>query len=114
MPDTRPGVTSSEMVDNTKDPTRTVTVKIEGRVQGVFYRAWTHETARMLGLEGSVRNMGDGSVEAMFSGPAPVVDDMLRRCKDGPPDARVSKVTIMAEGGAVAPGFKVIATDRWR
>ena len=83
-------------------------------MQGVYYRAWTNETARNLKLDGTVRNLSDGSVEAVFSGPADVVEDMLRRCADGPKDARVSKVTIIAEGGAVAPGFKVIATDRWR
>jgi acylphosphatase len=52
-------------------------------------------------------------VEAVFSGPAEIVADMLRRCADGPKDARVTKVTIMQEGGAVAPGFKVIKT-KWR
>ena len=93
---------------------RTVTVKIEGRVQGVYYRAWTYETAQQLGLDGSVRNMSDGSVEAVFSGPAAVVAEMLKRCKQGPPDARVSKVTITKEGGSVIPGFNVVATDRWR
>ena len=57
--------------------------------------------------------MGDGSVEAVFSGPAEIVADMLRRCADGPEDAHVTKVTVMREGGAVAPGFKVIKT-KWR
>ena len=93
---------------------RTVTVKIEGRVQGVYYRAWTYETARGLGLDGTVRNTSDGDVEAVFSGPADTVDEMLRLCAEGPPDARVSKITVLNEGGTVAPGFKVIATDRWR
>jgi acylphosphatase len=92
---------------------RTVTVRIEGRVQRVFYRAWTKETARMLGLDGTVCNMGDGSVEATFSGPAELVADMLRRCVDGPKDAHVTNVTIVQEGGTVAPGFKVIGT-KWR
>lgn len=93
---------------------RTVTVKIEGRVQGVYYRSWTYETAQSLGLDGMVRNMSDGNVEAVFSGPVETVAKMLTLCKDGPADARVTKVTIMQEGGSVAPGFKVIATDRWR
>jgi acylphosphatase len=92
---------------------RTVTVKVEGRVQGVFYRAWTYETAQSLGLDGTVRNMSDGSVEAVFSGPEATVADMLKRCENGPPDARVTKVTILKEGGSVAPGFKVIGTN-WR
>jgi acylphosphatase len=97
--------------DNTR---RTVTAKIEGRVQGVYYRAWTYETAERLGLDGTVRNTEDGGVEAVFSGPEDKVEEILRLCKQGPTDARVSKVTILSEGGTVAPGFKVIATDRWR
>ena len=44
-----------------QDDTRTVTVRIEGMVQGVFYRTWTEQNARELGLDGSVRNSMDGS-----------------------------------------------------
>jgi acylphosphatase len=94
--------------------TKTVTVKIEGRVQGVYFRAWTYETAQSLGLDGTVQNLPDGSVQAVFSGPAETVDKMVKLCWQGPKDAGVTKVTILDEGGAVAPGFKVIATDRWR
>ena len=93
--------------------TRTVTVRIEGRVQGVYYRAWTDQTARALGLDGTVRNASDGSVEAVFSGPAEIVAEMLRRCADGPPDAKVSAVTITHEGGAPPSGFRVIGAN-WR
>ena len=95
------------------DETKIVSVKIEGRVQGVYYRAWTEQTARALGLDGSVRNASDGSVEAVFSGPADKVDEMLRRCADGPPDARVTKMTVTKEGGSVGPGFRVLGTN-WR
>ena len=95
------------------DETKIVSVKIEGRVQGVYYRAWTEQTARALGLDGSVRNASDGSVEAVFSGPADKVDEMLRRCADGPPDARVTKMTVTKEGGSVGPGFRVLETN-WR
>ena len=95
------------------DETKIVSVKIEGRVQGVYYRAWTEQTARVLGLDGSVRNASDGSVEAVFSGPADKVDEMLRLCADGPPDARVTKVTVTKEGGSVSPGFRVLGTN-WR
>ncbi len=102
------------MMSKPHGKTRTVTVRIEGRVQGVYYRAWTNDTARSLGLDGWVRNMSDGSVQAVFSGPADVVEDMLKRCADGPPDAQVTAVTIADEGGAPPSGFKVIATDRWR
>jgi len=95
------------------DTTRTVTVKIEGRVQGVYYRAWTDQTARALGLDGWVRNASDGSVEAVFSGPNEQVEEMLRRCADGPPHAKVTAVTIADEGGAPPSGFRVIGTN-WR
>jgi acylphosphatase len=102
------------MPDKADDKTRTVTVKIEGRVQGVYYRAWTDENARALKLDGTVRNLSDGSVEAVFSGAPKVVAKMIKLCERGPEAARVTKVTIIHEGGSVAPGFKVIATDRWR
>jgi len=97
----------------TEDTRKTVTVRIEGRVQGVYYRAWTDENARSLGLDGTVHNGGDGSVEAVFSGPADKVDATLNRCRTGPRDARVTKVTVIQEGGSVAPGFKVLGSN-WR
>jgi len=77
---------------------KTVTVRIEGRVQGVYYRAWTEQTARRLNLDGWVRNRRDGSVEAVFSGPEAQVDEMLRRCAEGPPDAKVTSVTVTDDG----------------
>jgi acylphosphatase len=89
---------------------KTVTVRVEGFVQGVFYRAWTEQTARRLGLDGWVRNRRDGSVEAVFSGPESQVEEMLRRCADGPPDADVTNVVVTVEGGTTPPGFKVLPT----
>jgi acylphosphatase len=97
-----------ERLFGTSKERRTVAVRIEGRVQGVFYRAWTAQTARALELDGTVRNMDDGSVEATFSGSPKAVEEMLRRCADGPKNARVSNVTVTQEGGSVASGFRVI------
>lgn len=87
--------------------TRTVHVIIEGRVQGVFYRAWTQEQAMALGLAGWVRNRRGGSVEAVFSGAAADVEEMLARCREGPTDALVEAVRIVGEGGAAPDGFEV-------
>lgn len=67
--------------------------RVEGRVQGVFFRASTRCMARGLGLSGWVRNLPDGSVEALFQGPAEAVERALDWCRTGPPDARVDKVT---------------------
>lgn len=89
---------------------RTVHVRIEGLVQGVYYRAWTREQAEVLGLSGWVRNRRDGAVEALFAGEAARVAEMLERCRSGPRDARVSQVEILAEGGAAPDGFSVLPT----
>ncbi len=67
-------------------------VVIRGRVQGVGYRAFTEYTALDHDLEGWVRNRRDGSVEAVFAGPAAVVAEMIEVCRRGPPGARVDAV----------------------
>ena len=67
-------------------------VTVRGRVQGVGYRAWLEDQARASGLEGWVRNRRDGAVEALFSGRATVVAEMVALCRHGPPSARVESV----------------------
>jgi acylphosphatase len=67
-------------------------VAISGRVQGVGYRAWTEYEATTRGLAGWVRNRRDGSVEAVFAGPAEVVAEMIALCRRGPSSARVAAV----------------------
>ena len=85
-------------------------VVIEGRVQGVGYRYWTERAADKLHLAGWVRNRRDGSVEAVFSGDAGDVSEMLERCKDGPHSARVTAVTVTEEGASGPTGFDVLPT----
>jgi acylphosphatase len=65
-------------------------VVIRGRVQGVGFRAWTEVTALERGLQGWVRNRRDGSVEALFAGPAAAVAAMVAECHRGP--GRVDRV----------------------
>ena|SRR5437879_5910100 len=67
-------------------------VTIRGRVQGVGYRAWLEQQAMARDLEGWVRNRRDGSVEALFAGPADVVSDMVALCRRGPSLARVDAI----------------------
>ena len=64
-------------------------VTIRGRVQGVGFRYWVEQEAMARGLEGWVRNRRNGSVEALFAGPADVVAGMIALCRRGPPSARV-------------------------
>ena len=89
---------------------------IRGRVQGVGYRAWVEHQARTLALEGWVRNRRDGSVEALFSGPAETVANMVMLCRRGPSSARVETVTEEAAGidalnlRRAGEGFSVLPT----
>ncbi|HWF94539.1 MAG TPA: acylphosphatase [Xanthobacteraceae bacterium] len=65
---------------------------IRGRVQRVGYRAWAEHAALQRGLEGWVRNRIDGTVEAVLTGPASVVEGMIEACRRGPPGAQVDAI----------------------
>lgn len=71
---------------------RRIRANIFGRVQGVSYRASTAHKARELGLVGWVRNLTDGSVELEAEGAN--VDALIAWCRQGPPHAVVSRVTV--------------------
>ncbi|GAB4369515.1 MAG: acylphosphatase [Kiloniellaceae bacterium] len=90
--------------------TTTLRVVISGRVQGVWYRAWTERRAKALGLHGWVRNRRDGSVEAVISGAPAVVETMLAAFWEGPDLAKVTAVEKHPHDEAVAPGFEVRPT----
>ena len=72
-------------------------VIIEGRVQGVFFRAHTEEMAQGLGINGWVRNRRDRTVEALFEGDRDQVDRIIAWCHHGPPEAQVTRVTLTWE-----------------
>lgn len=73
-------------------------VFIDGRVQGVGFRASTYQVcARFQGLSGYVRNLPDGRVEAVFAGEDQAVLDMVAWCKKGPPMAVVTHLEIIEE-----------------
>ena len=67
-------------------------VMVRGRVQGVAFRVWTEHAALARGVEGWVRNLRDGSVEAVFAGPTEAVDAMVEACRRGPPGAWVESL----------------------
>ncbi len=89
---------------------RTVHLRIEGQVQGVGFRAWLAARARDLELSGWVRNRSDWTVEAVISGAPDHVDDMLQRCEEGPPHARVTRVEVLDEDAGAFTGFEVRST----
>jgi acylphosphatase len=67
-------------------------VRVTGRVQGVFFRGWTSDEARSLGVTGWVRNCSDGSVEAHLEGAAEDVEELIDIMREGPPGARVDDI----------------------
>ena len=85
---------------------KTVRLVIRGRVQGVSYRWWTVGEATQRGLDGWVRNRRDGSVEILASGPDVALEEMIRRCREGPAAARVERVEVEESGETVPPGFE--------
>lgn len=73
-------------------------IKIYGRVQGVFFRQTTFNKANQQHLSGYVRNLSDGSVEAVFEGDESSVNMLLDWCKIGPSHAKVKGVDIISKG----------------
>ena len=67
-------------------------VKITGKVQGVGFRAACRDQARQIGVQGWVKNMSNGSVEAVFEGSQAAVQRMISWCYSGPMAAKVDHV----------------------
>lgn len=82
-------------------------VTVRGMVQGVFFRAETREQALMLGLDGWVRNMPGGDVEAVFEGDRGLVESAVEWCRHGPPHARVESIGVHWEEPVGERGFEV-------
>jgi acylphosphatase len=81
------------MLDNSAENAR-VSLKVAGRVQGVYYRAAARQRAQQLGLTGWVMNCPDGSVEVIAEGAVAKLEEFIAWCREGPPDARVVDVSV--------------------
>lgn len=82
-------------------------VFVSGTVQGVYYRANTRETARNRGVDGWVRNLPDGRVEAVFEGNPGDVEEMVDWCHTGSPAADVEDVEVEYEDPEGITGFRI-------
>lgn len=80
-------------------------IRVSGRVQGVYFRQTTAREARRAGVSGWVRNLPDGSVEAVIEGTRPSVDRVLRFMSVGPARARVDEVDVTWEQPRGESGF---------
>ena len=81
---------------------------VEGRVQGVFFRAETRRQAVKLGLDGWVRNADDGSVELLICGVEGQVRQMLAWLQAGPTMAVVEAVSLAPSDCPVPTGFRIV------
>ncbi|GAN76869.1 acylphosphatase [Acidisphaera rubrifaciens] len=81
---------------------------VNGRVQGVGYRVWMAERATALGLDGWVRNRGDGAVEALVAGDTAAVEELLRHCRRGPRLASVASIDEDLAEPPTRPGFHIL------
>ncbi|MCW8926467.1 MAG: acylphosphatase [Xanthomonadales bacterium] len=80
---------------------------VSGKVQGVWYRASTQEQARRLGIDGYARNLSDGRVEVMASGPSDALDELGEWLWQGPKNARVSSVDCDERQWNGEEGFRI-------
>ena len=81
---------------------------INGRVQGVGFRMFVADRARIEGVHGYVQNLADGRVEAVVEGDEESVERVERAIRRGPPGARVDGVAVdsIAPTGR-ATGFSI-------
>jgi acylphosphatase len=82
-------------------------VVVRGVVQGVWYRGSTVDAALALPVSGWVRNLPDGSVEAVIEGPGPAVDSLVTWMRTGPPAAVVESVEVTEERPEGLSGFSI-------
>jgi acylphosphatase len=81
--------------------------RVNGRVQGVFFRQSTVDTARRLGLDGWVRNCADGAVEGCARGAPEALERLRQWLHEGPPAARVEHVEWSETDERVESGFVI-------
>lgn len=82
-------------------------VYVSGKVQGVYFRATTRDKAQNVGVDGWVRNLPDGRVEAVFEGNQEPVESMVDWCHEGSPAADVADVSVTYEDPEDETGFQI-------
>lgn len=85
-----------------------VSIRVYGKVQGVFFRASTKEQADELGIQGSVRNEVDGSVAIEAQGDDETVDRFVEWCQRGPRLATVTRCEVTPGEFQDFKGFSVV------
>ena len=83
----------------------TLRVRVEGKVQGVGFRAFSVRQALALNLKGWVRNRADGALEALITGDVKDVERFVQACMKGPAGAKVSNIDLIADIDPGSEGF---------
>ena len=96
------------MATSIEAPVARSRVLVDGRVQGVFFRATCAREAARRDVRGWVRNTLDGRVEAVFEGPEAAVAAMVAWSRQGPPGAVVEGVEVRSEPPEGLDGFRII------
>lgn len=107
-------MTTPDMIDEfggpppQSGPQDVLRVYVSGFVQGVNYRRWLQGEALSRNINGWCRNLRDGRVEAIFSGDARQVSDLIRACRHGPQLARVDAVHSEPASYDGLEGFRIV------
>ena len=87
---------------------KAVHLLIDGKVQGVYYRASAMDFAEQNGVCGWIRNTREGKVEAVAQGPEAAVNAFISWCEKGPSGARVSGVEVKAVDLGPYADFRIV------
>lgn len=86
----------------------TIEIRVEGKVQGVYYRAVARERAKELDITGWVKNTADGAVLIRATGSGRALRQFVKWCGEGPPDAVVEQVIETDVADESFPDFQII------
>jgi acylphosphatase len=98
-------VTTVELFDSMQ---KTISIKVNGMVQGVYYRQSARQYAMEQHICGTVKNMPDGTVWIVATGSSQQLNDFVEWCKKGPPRAVVSNITLREESFKCFADFSIV------
>lgn len=87
---------------------QSVSITVKGKVQGVFYRQSTKETATALGITGEVKNLANGDVHIIATASEEQLEKLIQWCKKGPERSVVSDVIVEKKELQLFEKFKVV------
>lgn len=87
---------------------KTVRLKINGQVQGVFFRKYIFDEASKIGIKGHVRNLDSGEVEVVAEGSPEQIEEITKVCKKGAPHSVIKNVDVQELNHIGFDDFKIL------